>query len=142
MRRIIISEADRQDFIKVISRIELDQKRRYVAEWVIYRKKRTLKQNAMYHVWLECIHRTEIGGGYTIDELKTYFQNKFGAWYSKVMPDGSEEIIHFTSSQMNTKQMAEYLDMVQKDAMATFGADCRSPSDPDWEGFYNENRSK
>lgn len=137
MKTILNSNEERDAFAKAVSQIDCS-KRKYVAELKVYRKPRTLPQNRLFHALLNCIVReTEIGGGFTLEELKEFFINRYAPWYVKDI-GGQEIIFRKRSSKMDTKEMTVLIDGVYRDGVEIFEASyLPRPGDYLFDQFYS-----
>lgn len=132
MRQIIITERDREAFIEKVRGFPLG-KLRFVAEFKVYRRQRSLKQNRLYRLYLECI-KEETGND--VDTLHTYFKKKFLPWIVKSVFDQEVSLVPSTSS-LNTKQFTEYLEHIKMD-MLEQGIFLPNPEDHQWNQFYEK----
>lgn len=136
MKIIINSNEERDAFAKTVSEVDCT-KRRYFAEFKVYRKPRTLPQNRLFHALLNCIVRdTEIGRGFTPEELKEYFIKKYSPSYVKEIA-GQEIFFQKRTSRLDTKEMTVLIEGVYRDGVEIFEASyLPHPGDHLWEQFY------
>lgn len=96
-------------------------------------KKRSIPQNDLMWMWMECISR-ETGTGK--DDVYMYYCKKF---LCKVITIGEkQEKIYNTSSKLNTEQMTEFLNKIQADAAQELGIRLPQPEDRFFEVFYQQ----
>lgn len=131
MRMLITTEADRQEFIRMVQ--ALDLKHKFFAEVKIWRKKRSLPQNKLYWAWLRCIAK-DGETGYTEEELHEYFKKRFLNWREKEIFGDSISIVK-SSTELNTKEFTDYLDKIHV-LMAGIGIRLPLPGDYDLDDFY------
>lgn len=95
--------------------------------------KRTIAQNDLMWMWLECIARET---GTSKDDIYMYYCKKF---LCKVITIGEkQEKIYNTSSKLNTEQMTDFLNKIQADAAAELGIRLPQPTDRYFEMFYQQ----
>lgn len=138
MKIILTSNEERDSFVKAVSEVDCT-KRKYLAELKVYRKPRTLPQNRLFHALLNCIVMdTEIGRGFTQEELKEYFINRYAPWYVKEI-NGQEVMFRKRSSKMDSKEMTILIEGVYRDGVEVFEASyLPHPGDHLWEQFYSK----
>ena len=96
-------------------------------------KKRSIQQNDLLWMWMECISR-ETGTGK--DDVYMYYCKKF---LCKVITIGEkQEKIYNTSSKLNTEQMTDFLNKIQADAAQELGIRLPQPEDRFFEAFYQQ----
>ena len=136
MKTIINSNEERDAFLKSFSEIDCT-KRKFIAEFKVYRKPRTLPQNRLFHALLNCIIiDTEIGQGFTQEELKEYFLRRFAPTYIKEI-NGVEVMFRKRSSKMDSKEMTVLIEGVYRDGIEVFeAAYLPHPGDQLWEQFF------
>jgi hypothetical protein len=138
MKTILESNEDRDAFSKIVLATDCS-KRKYVAELKMYRKPRTLPQNRLFHVLMNCLVRdTEVGRGFTPEELKEYFISKYAPWYTKEI-NGKEIVFNKRTSQLDTKEMTVLIEGVYRDGIEIFEATyLPRPGDHLFEQFYSK----
>jgi hypothetical protein len=130
MRMILSDEADRAKYISMVNALELG-KRRFLAEVKVYRKKRSIKSNNLYWMWLTCI-KDETGND--VETLHAYFKRKYLPW--KSVPVFDDEIIQATSTTaLNTKEFFEYMEKIKQEMLAQ-SIFLPEPGDQGYEPFY------
>lgn len=96
-------------------------------------KKRSIQQNDLLWMWMECISR-ETGTGK--DDVYMYYCKKF---LMKIITIGEkQEKIYNTSSKLNTEQMTDFLNKIQADAAQELGIRLPQPEDRFFEAFYQQ----
>jgi len=130
MKLKIQTEQDRQKAIEAIQAISLEKT--WLFSLTKRRKRRTLSQNRLLWLWLTCL---EVDGetGYTKEELYQYFLNVFPT--RRFVMD--KEII-ITSSVMDTKEKATFLDAIQRFAGTELGVVLPDPEDKRFEEIENQ----
>ena len=95
--------------------------------------KRSIAQNDLMWMWLECIARET---GTSKDDIYMYYCKKF---LCKVITIGEkQEKIYNTSSKLNTEQMTDFLNNIQADAASELGIRLPKPEDRFFEVFYQQ----
>lgn len=97
-------------------------------------EKRTLSQNRLYRLWLNCIHKET---GNDVEDLHEYFKMKFIGIYSRII-FGQEVARGYTTTDLTTEQFKEYLDNIQRWASVEQGIILPNPEDLQWEEFLNK----
>lgn len=131
MRMIIIDRQGLQEFIRRISQIVLDGKKRFIAEFKIYRIKRTIPQNRLYWMWLRCIHAET---GNDPEDLHEYFKGRYGMFNLKPM-FGDQVKIPVHTPDMDTKEFSDYLEKIRVQ-MIEEGVYLPQPGEHGWAEFY------
>lgn len=103
---------------------------------VRHKEKRSISQNRLYHLWLNCISRET---GNDIDDLHRFFAGKFLGFHSN---DVFGKIVHtpVSTSSLSTEQFTEFLDRIQSFASGE-GIILPLPSDlyfPDFLNIYDK----
>jgi len=129
MKAIIRNDADRDKFIAFIKQVKLEKP--YVASFVVHRKKRSLNQNRLLYLWLNCI-KTETGN--SVDALYQYFCEKYLPWNAELV-FGNEVLPKGGSSKLNTKEFTDFLDNINKE-MSGQGIYLPYPGDIGYDEFY------
>ncbi len=95
--------------------------------------KRSISQNALMWMWLDCISRET---GTPKDDIYMYYCKKF---LCKIITIGEkQEKIYNTSSTLNMEQMKMFLDNIQLDAYQELGIKLPQPEDRFFEAFYQQ----
>lgn len=112
---------------------ELKPDKQYTVEIKQKREKRTIDQNSLYWLWLNCIMDET---GTHRDELHEYFKSKFlGSDQRKVF-----DTIFFiprSTTQLDAKEFTAYLERVRQFAAVELSITLPDPKDRYWEEFYN-----
>lgn len=96
-------------------------------------EKRSIAQNDLMWMWLECIARET---GSQRDEVYMYYCKKF---LMRTVTIGQKmERIYMTSSKLNSEQMTTFLNQIQADAASELGITLPQPQDRFFEAFYAE----
>lgn len=94
-------------------------------------EKRSIPQNDLMWMWLECIERET---GTQKDDVYMYYCKKF---LMKTIQVGDRmERIYTTSSKLNKEQMTEFLNRIKDDALVELGIRLPEPNDRFFEQFY------
>jgi len=107
VRKLITTEAERADFIRLISEVSLD--RPYVAEFKQFRKGRSLAQNKLFWLWLRCI-ADETGND--VESLHDHFCEQYLGWRFEKVLGVHHRKVHGTSG-LDTKQFDEFLEKIR-----------------------------
>jgi hypothetical protein len=135
MKRKLLTELDRDMILAQIKR--LDIKKVYTVEITERRIKRTISQNGLYWLWLQCLsHET----GNDKDEIHEFFKQKYINPELKIIFDESVELR--STTELNTLQFKSYLDNVQVFANTELAITLPDPNDLRWEEFYDYYRDK
>ena len=124
MNFIIRSERDRQAVVDYISKLDVT-KREYEAKIVKRTEKRTLAQNRLYHLWLNCISAET---GNEVDILAEYFKQKFLGVRERVI-HGDHVRVALSTTELNTEEFKRYLDRIQEWANVEQGIILPNPED-------------
>ena len=130
MRQIIVTERDREAFIERLRGFPLG-KNRYVAEYKVYRIKRSLKANRLYWMWLRCI-KDETGND---DEtLHQYFRKRYLPYIVRQVFDEEVAVIPSTAD-LDSKQFSDYLEHIRVE-MLEQGIFLPQPQEQGWDEFF------
>ena len=124
MNFTIRSERDRQAVVDYISKLDVT-KREYEAKIVKRTEKRTLAQNRLYHLWLNCISAET---GNEVDILAEYFKQKFLGVRERVI-HGENVRVALSTTELNTEEFKRYLDRIQEWANVEQGIILPNPED-------------
>ena len=124
MNFTIRSERDRQVVVDYISKLDVT-KREYEAKIVKRTEKRTLAQNRLYHLWLNCISAET---GNEVDILAEYFKQKFLGVRERVI-HGDHVRVALSTTELNTEEFKRYLDRIQEWANVEQGIILPNPED-------------
>lgn len=96
-------------------------------------EKRTISQNDLMWMWLQCISNET---GTPKDDIYMYYCKKF---LMKTVTIGNRmERIYTTSSKLNTVEMTNFLNQIQADALTELGITLPLPTDRFFECFYQQ----
>ena len=129
MRLLIKNNVDRERFIDFIKQVKIDKP--YVASFSAHRKKRSLNQNRLLFMWLNCIKDDT---GNSTDSLYQYFCDRYLPWNGEIV-FGKEVHAKGGSSKLNTKQFTDFLDCIHQE-MSEFGIYLPYPDDVGYEELY------
>jgi hypothetical protein len=132
MRMIVVDKASLAYFIRRISEIVLDGKKKFIGEFKIYRIQRSIKQNKLYWLYLRCIHDET---GHDEEDLHRYFKKKYLGWETKEI-FGEDLNVISSSTNLNTKEFSIYLEQIRMQMLNDQSIDLPQPGDPNWEPFY------
>ena len=124
MNFTIRTERDRQAVVDYISKLDIT-KREYEAKIVKRTEKRTLAQNRLYHLWLNCISAET---GNEVDILAEYFKQKFLGVRERVI-HGDRVRVALSTTELNTEEFKRYLDRIQEWANVEQGIILPNPED-------------
>ena len=109
MKKIILNEEDKEYCINYMRLIKINKPCSF--EFKKIRQKRSLNQNSLLWLWMTALE-VDSETGYTKDEFYELFITKF-APKKEVL----NENINITTSKMDSKQMATFLDNIQRFAL-------------------------
>ena len=136
MKRKLLTELDRDMVISQIKRLEL--KKIYTVEITERRIKRTISQNGLYWLWLQCIsHET----GNDKDDLHEFFKQKYLADETTLVL-GKYVVTRKSTTNLNTVQFKYLLDSVQIFASTELAITLPDPEDKRWEDFFDYYKDK
>ena len=133
MNFTIRSERDRQAVVDYISKLDVT-KREYEAKIVKRTEKRTLAQNRLYHLWLNCISAET---GNEVDILAEYFKQKFLGVRERVI-HGDHVRVALSTTELNTEEFKRYLDRIQEWANVEQGIILPNPEDLNFAQFVEK----
>jgi hypothetical protein len=134
MRMIITDAGSRLDFIRRISEITLDGKRKYIGDFKIYRCRRSLPQNSLLHLWLTCISKET---GNDVETLKIYFKRKYlPIIEGEVFGKKEQHLTH--TSDLNTKEFSTFMDNIYQEMLDEQSIYLPQPGDQAWPEFYSQ----
>ena len=127
----IETEQERAAIAGLVSK--LDMKTPWMFKLVKFRKKRTLSQNALYHLWKAVIAK-ELG--YTPNEMHEALRGEYLGFKNLDVFDKELTVINSTND-LNTKQFKEFLDCIHRDFSAQ-GIILPMPGDRGLEEMYEK----
>lgn len=123
MKFTLRNESDRLALVDHIGKLDLSKE--YEASIVKKTDKRTLSQNRLYFLWLNCISAET---GNEVDDLHEYLKRKFiGRNFRIIYGEGIETSL--STTELNTEQFKAYLDRVQEWANVEQGIILPNPED-------------
>ena len=130
MEFTIITETDKQAVKEYIDKLNISQ-REYKITIAKRSEKRTIPQNRLYRLWLNCISAES---GNDVEDLHEYFKATFLDIHSRIIY--GKEIVRVTSTtELNTEQFKAYLDRVQQWASMELGIILPDPEDMIFQQF-------
>jgi hypothetical protein len=135
MKTFIIHHHDALRMENCIEYIDcLDPNRKWRVEITEYRKRRSNEQNAYIHA----VPLKMIGDhtGYTIDDIKEYLCGEYFGWEEYTVMGATRQRPLKTTSQLNTKEMNDFIDWMQWWASSTLNMNIPSPNE--WTGEDDE----
>ena len=111
---------------------KLQEGKQYNISISLKREKRSIQQNRLYHLWLNCIS-SETGN--EVEDLHDYFKDRFLS--RKVEIFGDEYNTGTSTTKLNTAEFTVFLDKVQQFA-ANEGIILPNPEDLYFEQFYQQ----
>jgi hypothetical protein len=122
---------DVQRFVSTdLAGLDFDGKKAWTVTLKPYRKARTVSQNSLYWLWLECLSQET--GNDRLD-LHDYFRRRYLPWSEKTVL-GETIMLTTSTTKLDTKQFTDYLEAIRRDAV-NLGCYLPSPGDPAWEQF-------
>jgi len=131
MRMIVLDSSSRLEFIRRIQEILLDGKRKFIAEFKLYRVQRSIRQNRLYYLWLNCI-KDETGND--VEYLHSYFKNKFLTHIQREIFGEEYDIVPSTRG-LDTKEFTDYLEKIRI-KMLEQCIYLPEPGEQGWDDFY------
>jgi len=128
MKRIIHNNADLAYCVDFMMSIEITKPMRF--ECSVIRGKRSLNQNSLLWLWCTALEK-DSETGYTKDEFYQYFLDKFAP-----RKEIFTNLVIVTTSQMDSKQMSDFLDSIQRLAITELQFKLPDPEDIIFSTFY------
>lgn len=130
---MVFKVVNEQTKAAAISYIEkLPEGKKYKVSVTLHRERRSLSQNSLYWLWLNCISAET---GNDVDALHDYFKDRFLS--RKVEIFGDECSVGTSTTKLNTAEFTAFLDKVQQFA-AGEGIILPNPEDLYFEQFYQQ----
>lgn len=124
MEFAVRSEADKKAITDYLNKLDISQ-REYKVSIVRKAEKRTLQQNRLYRLWLNCISAES---GNDVEDLHEYFKLKYLDVHARIIY--GQEVVRVTSTtELNTEQFTAFLDKVQQWASIELGIILPEPED-------------
>lgn len=118
---------------KVIDYVEkLPEGKPYTVEIKVKRKQRSTDQNRLYWMWLKCIMNET---GEHKDRLHEFFKLHFLGQDEHYVFDRWQVVVPRSTTELDTKQMSDYLERVQQFAATELGIVLPNPEDLQWAEF-------
>jgi hypothetical protein len=136
-RMIVITESDRKRFIVDIMRRKLDGKKKFIAEFSVYRAVRSNSQNGLYRKWLTFIKWKT---GIDEDALHEEFKEKFLPWVVKKSLEGDRGF-RLSTKGLTTTEFSDYMERIRQFMIDKFEIVLPYPDDREWDEFvvFTEN---
>lgn len=129
----IRTETDKKAVCEYIGKLDVSR-RQYTITVAKKAETRSLSQNRLYYLWLNCI-AAETGN--EVELLHEYCKQKFlGVQYRVIY--GEEVVKPLTTTDLNTEQFKAYLDKIQEWANVEQGIILPNPEDLYWEQFLEK----
>jgi len=120
----ICTETDKKAVCEYIGKLDISR-RQYTVKVAKKAEIRTLSQNRLYYLWLNCISAET---GNEVELLHEYCKQKFlGVQYRVIY--GEEVARPITTTDLNTEQFKAYLDKIQQWASSEQGIILPDPED-------------
>ena len=126
----VVNEQTKAAAISYIQKLQ--EGKQYNISISLKREKRSIQQNRLYHLWLNCIS-SETGN--EVEDLHDYFKDRFLS--RKVEIFGDEYNTGTSTKKLNTAEFTAFLDKVQQFA-AGQGIILPNPEDLYFEQFYQQ----
>lgn len=111
----------------------------YNVSIVLHRERRSIDQNCLYWLWLACISSET---GQDKDSLHDYFKQSILGFEIRAVFLGTEHSREIrkevSTSTLDTKQFADYLEKIQHFASAELGIVLPNPEDSFWNNFHEQ----
>lgn len=129
----IRTKTDKKAVCEYIKKLDVSR-RQYNVRVAKKAETRTLSQNRLYYLWLNCISAET---GNEVELLHEYCKQKFlGVQYRVIY--GEEVARPLTTTDLNTEQFKAYLDKIQEWANTEQGIILPNPEDLYWEQFLEK----
>lgn len=113
---------------------KLSESKHYDVSIVLHRQKRSLDQNRLLFLWINCI-ASETGNDK--DALHTFFKRKFLTPSSRTV-FGTQVYLDPTTTSLDTRQFTDYLEHIRAFAASEIGITLPDPEDALWAQFYEQ----
>jgi hypothetical protein len=131
LKATIRTEADRQQVLRYVEGVNL--KKSLIVSITAQKKKRSLPQNRLLHLWLKVI---SVDTGNSTEALYTYFCERYLPW-NKELVFGEETRKGSGSSQLDTKEFTHFLDSIKLE-MSEQGIHLPEPGELGFDDMYNQ----
>jgi hypothetical protein len=126
----VVNEQTKKAAISYVEK--LPEGKRYNVSVTLHRDKRSIPQNSLYWLWLNCIS-SETGN--EVEDLHSYFKDLFLSRRVEIF--GDEYNTGTSTKKLNTAEFTAFLDKVQQFA-AEQGIILPNPEDLYFEQFYQQ----
>lgn len=126
----VVNEQTKKAAISYIEK--LPEGKRYNVSVSQHRERRSVPQNRLYFLWLNCISAET---GNEVEDLHGYFKDHFLS--RRVVVFGEERNAAISTTKLNTAEFTAFLDKVQQFA-AEEGIILPNPEDLYFEQFYQQ----
>ena len=133
MKRFVIHKQDairRENALQFIN--ALDPNKKWAIEIKEYRRKRSNEQNRYIHAVPLMLISEFVGE--TVEEMKEYLCGEFTGWEDYTVMGRKKQRPVKTTSQMNTKEMTDFIEWMQWFGSSTLNLYIPSPNE--WDGEY------
>uniref|UniRef100_A0A6M3KE85 NinB protein n=1 Tax=viral metagenome TaxID=1070528 RepID=A0A6M3KE85_9ZZZZ len=131
MKLIVRNQDDLTRFITLIKDRAIKPGKKYVAEFRQLSEKRTLDQNALFHLWCNVIEQET---GQPADDVKEYIKQKFMLAVTKEIFDLDVPV--WRTRDLNTVEFGVLLDNFKGWALDTLGIPLLTLEDKNFMEFY------
>ena len=135
MKLIVRNQDDLNRFITLIKDRTIKPGKKYVAEFRQLSEKRTLDQNALFHLWCNVIEQET---GQPADDVKEYIKQKFMPAVTKEIFDLDVPI--WRTRDLNTMEFGGLLDNFKGWALDMLGIPLLTLEDKNFMEFYETYR--
>lgn len=129
MKFKISNKADKQAVLAYLDK--LVEGKSYDVTIVRHKERRTVDQNRLLWLWLNCISDET---GQDKNDLHEYFKQKYLGFDTRTM-FGVQVYKSVSTSSLDTKQFTQYLEHIQAFASTELGIELPNPEDQYWNQF-------
>ena len=138
MRRVIKNKGDLDYFVDSIKDRKVIPGKKYRAEYSEIRRRRTLKMNAVLHIWFRCLAIELEGDPAAANWYKEYYK-------SVVLPGIAEPEIkiirgvtlkRYSVADLDTLQESQLMSFMKRDALDQFGIRLLTQDEKQFDEFY------
>lgn len=116
----------------------LPEGKTYNVTIVRHRERRTVDQNRLLWLWVNCISDET---GQDKDDLHEYFKQKFLGFDTKTLW-GVQVFKSVSTASLDTLQFTQYLERIRAFAAAELGIELPDPQDQYWDQFEQQYKDK
>lgn len=117
---------------------KLPEGKTYNVTIVRHRERRTMDQNRLLWLWVNCISDET---GQDKDDLHEYFKQKFLGFDTKTLW-GVQVFKSVSTASLDTLQFTQYLERIRAFAAAELGIELPDPQDQYWDQFEQQYKDK